>query len=893
MGVIRSLVSGIRALAGKSQRNREIQEELQAYLEEAIEDGVRRGLSREEATRLARREIGSAGAVQHKVWNAGWEAGADRLWFDLMYTLRRLMRTPGLVFAVTLSIGLGLGANATIFSLVSKFVLAPPPVGDPKTLVSIDRTYDNGACCNALPYPVYRDIREQAKSFSDVAAFYDYVPSSIGQLSDGKGGGREPERAFGQATSANYFDVAQLGMARGRGFLESEEKTPVVVIGYRIWQRVFQEDQAIVGKAVMVGGQPFTVVGVAPPKFRGIGLVLDPEFWVPLGTLSQLTATAPELESRHSQWLHPVGRLKPGITVAQAQSEMDLLGKRFATLHPETDKGDGFYLERAGGLPPQEKKSDMPLLAGLLTVVLLVLCIACANVANLLLAQGAKRQREMAVRLALGASRMRLLRQMLLESTLLAVAGGLVGVVLSVWATYALSSFRLPVPIPLDLGLSVDWRVLAYTFALSLVAGVVCGFVPAWRASRPVMQRALKGEDALARPGRRWTLRNTLVVAQITLSLVLLCAAGLFLRSLQGAANIDAGFLSRGVLIVAIDPPLHDYPTARTIQLLRTVRERVLSLPGVMSATTTDGVPLSMGHRSDGFDAEGEPAPLPGETSVEMYMAGPQYFQTIGVPLLMGRPLGDENPAAPKVAVISQDIMRRYFHGKNPIGRRMKDGDTSYEVVGVVKDTKSRTIGEDQRPVLYRSVNQAIEKDPSPDGYQFMVRYEGDPAALAEAMRRVIHEQDANLAVFNIQTMEEHMHDALFLPRFLGTLFTVFASIGLLLASVGLYGVMSYAVSQRTKEIGIRMALGAEASTVQKMVVRGGMKLALTAVVLGLPLALGAARLATSMLYGVQPYDAAVFATVPVLLLAVALIASWIPSRRASRVDPMVALRVD
>ena len=893
MGLLRSLSSGLKALKGKSQRNREIHEELDAYFEEAIEDGVRRGMSREEATRLARREIGSAAVVQHNVWNAGWEAGVDRLWSDLVYTLCRLVRTPGLVLAVTLSIGLGLGANGTIFSLVSKFLLAPPPVGDPKTLISIDRTFDNGACCNALPYPVYRDLREQAKSFSDVAAFYDYVPSSIGQVSDGKDGSLEPERSFGQATSANYFDVAQLRMARGRGFLESEEKTPVVVIGYRLWQRVFQEDPAIVGKVAMVGGQPYTVVGVAPRNFRGIGLVLDPEFWIPLGTLSQVTATAPDLESRHSQWLHPVGRLKPGITLVQAQSEMDLLGKRFATLHPETDKGDGFHLDRAGGLPAQEKKNDMPLLAGLLVVVLLVLCIACANVANLLLAQSAKRQREMAVRLALGAGRGRLLRQMLLESTILAIAGGLVGVVLSVWATYALSSFRLPVPIPLDLGLGVDWRVLVYTFALSLAAGVLCGFVPAWKASRPVLQRALKGEDALARPGRRFTLRNTLVVAQITLSLVLLCAAGLFLRSLQGASKIDVGFLSRGVLIVAIDPPPHDYPAARTIQLLRAVRERVLSLPGVMSATTTDGVPLSMGHRSDGFDAEGESAPLPGESSVEMYMAGPQYFQTIGIPLLMGRPLGDENPTAPKVAVISQDIMRRYFHGKNPIGRRMKDGDTFYEVVGVVKDTKSRTIGEAQRPVLYRSINQAIEKDPSPDGYQFMVRYQGDAGALAEAVRRVIHGQDPNLAVFNVQTMEDHMEDALFLPRFLGTLFTVFASIGLLLASVGLYGVMSYAVSQRTTEIGIRMALGAEARAVQTMVVRGGMKLALIAVALGMPIALAAARLATSMLYGVRPYDVAVFASVPVFLLAVAWMASWIPSRRASRVDPMVALRVD
>ena len=392
--------------------------------------------------------------------------------------------------------------------------------------------------------------------------------------------------------------------------------------------------------------------------------------------------------------------------------------------------------------------------------------------------------------------------------------------------------------------------------------------------------------------GRAWSLRNILVVAQITLSLVLVCAAGLFLRSLQGASKIDVGFRSRGVLIVAIDPQAHDYTPAKTIQLLNAVRDRIAALPGVMSATMTDGVPLSMGHRSDGFTAEGEP-PLKEESSVEMYMAGPDYLKTLGISLLAGRDFKREDPAGPKVAVVNQEVVRRYFGGKNPLGHRMLDGGVAYEIIGVAKDTKSRTIGEEQRSVLYRSIDQAIEKDPSMDGYQFMLRYEGDASALASAVRGVIHAQDASLAVFNTQTMEEHMRDALFLPRLLSTLFTVFGSIGLLLASVGLYGVMSYSVSQRTKEIGIRMALGAQSGGVQALVVKGGMKLALLSVLLGLPIALGTAKFATSMLYGVRPYDLPIFTLVPVLLLLVALLACWIPSRRASRVDPMIALRVD
>ena len=885
MGMMRSVKSGVMALLGKANRNREIDEELRAYLDDAIEDRMRRGMSRDDARRAARREAGAAGVIAHKVWSAGWESKAELLWNDLLYTLRRLVRSPGLVFAVVLSIGLGLGANATIFSLISKFVLAPAPVGDPKTLLSVFRTYDNESCCNNLPMPVYRDLRDQAKSFSGVAAYYDYLPTSIG-------GGSEPERIWGQATSANFFDVTALRMAQGRGFASSEEKADVVVLGYGLWQRQFHGDPAIAGKTITLGGLKYTVVGVAPKGFRGLQLVLAPEFWVPLGTLSQLTATAPNPEDRNNQWLEVAARLRRGVTPAQAAAELQVLGTRFAAQYPATDKGNGFHLEPAGELPPRLRPQLQMLLLALTIVVLLVLCIACANVANLLLAQGAKRQREMAVRLALGASRAQLLRQMLLESVLLAMGGGVVGVLLSLWATYALSSFRLPVPIPMDLALSVDWRVLLYTFGLSLVAGVLCGFVPAWIASRPAMQSALKGENALAKPGRAWSLRNILVVAQITLSLVLLCAAGLFLRSMQSALKIDVGFRSRGVLILAIDPQTHGSTPAKTIQMLNTVRDRIASLPGVLSATMTDGVPLSMGHRSDGFVAEGEPA-LKGESNVEMYMAGPDYLKTLGIPLLAGHDFKRENPAGPKVAVVNEDIVRRYFGGRNPIGHRMLDGGVPYEIIGVAKDTKSRTIGEEQRSVLYRSIDQAIEKDPSMDGYQFMLRYEGDAGALASAVRGVIHAQDASLAVFNTQTMEEHMRDALFLPRLLSTLFTVFGSIGLLLASVGLYGVMSYAVSQRTKEIGIRMALGAQASGVQALVVRGGMKLALLSVLLGLPIALGTARLATSMLYGVRPYDLPIFTLVPVLLLLVALLACWIPSRRASRVDPMIALRVD
>lgn len=885
MGMMRSFIRGFQALCRREQRNGEIEEELHAFMQYSIEDKIRHGMTPERAIRSARAEIGSVSAVQHGVWSAGWESTAEMLWHEVIYTFRRLKRTPGLVLAVLLSIGLGIAANAAIFSLVSKFVLAPAPVGDPKTLLTVFRTYDNGACCNQLPMPVYRDLRDQAKSFSGVAAYYELVPASIG-------GDREPERVWGQATTPNFFEVAQLRMAQGRGFTGHEEKSPVIVLGYRLWQHRFNGDPAIVNRAVTLGGQIYTVVGVAPKGFRGIDLILDPQFWVPLGNLPQLTATAPNPESRGTQWLRVVARLKPGVTPTQAAAEMALLGQRFAAQHPETDKGDNFRLESAGSLPPRDKRTLQLFLTALSVVVLLVLCIACANVANLLLAQGAQRQREMAVRMALGATHLQLVRQLLLESVLLSLGGGLVGIVLSVWATFALSSFRLPVPVPLDLTVGVDWRVTLYTFGLSVLVGFLCGFWPAWTASRPVMPNALKGEERLARPGRAWSLRNMLVVVQISISFVLLCGAGLFLRSLEGASRIDTGFRSDGVVMLGIDPPTPAYAPLKTIQLLSTVRQQILALPGVLNATVTDGVPLSGGHRSDGFVAEGRPSSKE-PPIVEMFMAGPGYFETLGIPRLAGREFGVENPSAPKVTIVNQELVRRLFPGENPIGRRIVDGDVPYEIVGVVKNTKSRTIGEDPLPIMYRSFEQAIEKDPSMDGYQFMVRYQGDPASLVDAVRREIHAHDATLAVFDVQTMGEHLHNALFLPRLVGTLFTVFGSIGVLLASVGLYGVVSYSVSQRTKEIGIRMALGARAATVQRQIVQGGVWLSLVSLGLGLPIALAGAKLATSILYGVRPYDVTTFTAVPIVLFAITLGACWIPARRASRVDPMIALRVD
>jgi predicted permease len=804
---------------------------------------------------------------------------------DLAYTFRRLSRSPGSAIAVIVSIGLGIACNATIFSMVSRFVLRPAPVGDPTSLLTLHTLHDGDQCCNSFPEPVYQDVRDQAKSFSGVAAYNELVPASIGA----KG---EPERVWGQAASANFFDVLQIPMTLGRGFTKEEEQQQVVVLSHRLWQRHFASDPAIAGKVVVLSGHPYTVVGVAPAGFRGIDMILDSQFWVPLGHITDLVTNLQDRHSRNMHWLRLIARLKPGVSRTQAGAELGTLAQRLAIAYPATDKGNKFPFEQAGSLPPREKPTFLLFLAALLFVVLLVLCIACANVANLLLAQTAGRQREMAVRVAVGATRIRILRQMILESMLLSLAGGVLGVLLSLWATQALSAFRIPAPIPLDLTLTVDWRVLAYTFALSVGAGLFFGIAPAWAASRPKLTNALKGEDPLARPGSRLTLRNLLIVGQVAMCVILLTATGLFLRSLQQAATIDIGFRANGIVSLSVDPRINGYSAERTVQLLADIRRRVAVLPGVISVVTTDSIPLNGGNRSDDFHAQSSAASSEPDPIVELYMVTPGYFEAMGIPRLAGRDFSNETvTSGPKAAVIDEAFAQRIFGSENPIGQSVLGGGVTYQVIGVVGNIKSRTLGEETRPVLFRALDQTVAYDPAFMGYSVLVRSAGNPTEIVAAVRSQIHSLDPGLAVYNIQSMQEHLRDAFVLPRVAATLFGVFGAIGLILAAVGLYGVMSYSVSRRTREIGIRMALGARVGQVQQLIVREGMVPAAIAIAVGMPAAYALSRLFTSVLYGIHNDDPATYAAVPVFLAVVALFACWLPARRASRVDPQVVLR--
>jgi predicted permease len=868
----------------RERAENEFSAELESHLAMHVEAGVRAGLDKREARRQALIKLGGAEQARQAYLERSGLPWVESLVRDLRYSLRTLFKHKGVTAIAVLSIGLGIGANATIFAIVNRFVLRPAPVGDPSTLLSLSTIQKGDRCCNHFPLPVYNDVRDQARAFSSMAAYYELIPASIG-------GHGKPERLWGQGVTTNFFDVIELPMVLGRGFTSGENTAPLIVLSETVWKSHFGADPQIVGKPILLSGRTFTVVGIAPAAFRSVGQILDTRFWVPLGVTRQLTANLPADNARDYHWLSVVGRMRPGVTRNEVQAELQTIADRLARSYPATDKDITFPFDQAGSLPEREKGTVLIFLSALSIVVLLVLAIAGANVANLLYAKAVTRQREMAVRLALGGTRARLRKQLLLESLMLALGGGILGVTLSFGATRGLSAFRVPAPVPLDLAVNADWHVLLFSFVLSVVCGLALGIGPAWAASRPMLANALKGEDALARPGRRLSMRDVLVVGQMAMSVVLLTVTILFLRSLENAANIDIGFRPQGLMMVSVDPRLNGYTAEQTSRFLAQLRDRAAALPGVDAAVCTDVPLLSGGNRSEGFTIRGQTEENGAFTYADLYMVTPGYFHALGTPLIAGRDFNHEAPAGTRMALVNKAFAERLFGNANPIGQFVNSGHWTYEIIGVAGNAKSRTLGEDARPIFYRSLDQSIVDDPSDMGYTLVVHTPGNPALLAEGLRRQVYGLDPAMAVYNVETMDEHVRSAYSLPRAAATLFGVFGGIGLVLAAVGLYGVMSYGVSRRTREIGIRMAMGARPGTVERMIVRKGMILACIAVLLGWPAAWVLSKLSSSFLYGIHPHDAFTFAAVPAVLTIIALTACWIPARRAASINPTEALR--
>jgi predicted permease len=805
------------------------------------------------------------------------------LFQDLRYALRSFAKNPGFAVAAILSLALGIGANATIFSIANAILNRHLPVKDPQTLVSLYWGGKGGE--GEFSYPDYADIRDKNQVFESVAAFCPLTAFSLSASS-------EPERVWGQVVTGNFFETTGVRPILGRSFMAEEDKAPgrnpVAILGYSLWQRSFGGDPGIVGKKIVLNKHTFTVVGVAPEGFHGTFLGVMPELWIP--TMMQPVAIPggdDMLGSRGNHWLDIVARLKPGVTDRQAQQAMFALARNNPESYGPKPDDSTVLLRPVSDVHPMMRTGVLTFIAALTVVVGLVLLIACANVANLLLARATARQKEIAIRMALGAGRTRLIRQLITESILLALAGGIGGVLLADWAGSALNGFHLPLPMPINFRVGVDVYVLGYTFVLAIATGLIFGLSPAIHATRTDVQSALKDEVTGGR-WRRFGARNVLVVAQVALSVVLLTGTGLFLRSLQHAHGVDIGFNPDHLLMFSVDPNVQGYSEEESKTFYKELEARLAATPGVRSATVTEFVPLSFsGSATLVGTTSGEKV----ELVTDLYMVSPGYFRTLGIPILRGRGLQNDTAKTPRVAVVNERFAERLWPGKDAIGQTFGTGGHRYQVVGIAKNTKSRSLGEVPKPIFYEAIDQNYSKGNSRFGMTVLVKTTGDPGSMAASARQVVRTLDATLAVFNVETMDKHMVNALFLPRVAATLFGVFGVVGMLLASVGLYGVLNFAVSRRTHEFGIRIAIGADIRNIRLMVLRQGLSLACAGLVLGLAAAAAVAQLASSLLFGISAMDTVTFVAVPAILLGVAGIATAIPAWRATRVDPMVALR--
>jgi putative ABC transport system permease protein len=806
-----------------------------------------------------------------------------------------LVKNAGATSLVVLSLALGIGANTTIFSVVNSLQFRPPSVEQPSRLLDVwlHNEKESGAFSGYSPlnFPDFAYYREHNSVFSGLTAEAGDGTTLIWSR-DGQG-----EAIHGMLVSSNFFSVLGVTPQLGRAFLPEEDTPggaqPVAMVSHAFWQQRLGGDTSL-SKRIMLNGRAYTVVGVVPASFHGVLIGSAPDVWVPLSMQPAVTPGA-DLTSRSYNWLNVYGRLKPGITRLQAQADLLVLSQQLARSYPDSNK-DIEALAYAATLVPGPFRGFLSMItAALMAVVGLVLLIGCANAANLLLAQASGRSREMSVRSALGASRWRLLRQSLTESVLLGCFGGLAGLLLASMAAPLLLRLK-PTNIPVSLQIPVDGRVLVFTLAVSVLTGVIFGLAPALRASRLDLASSLK--DGTPSSGqRRSRLRSALVTAQVAVCLVLLIGAGLCLRSLSNAQSIDPGFDVNNALVASLDVDTFGYNEARGRDLYRDLLDRVAELPGVRAGSLSEMLPLGTAERTEGVTIEGSPALGLGESgpaAVDDVSVAPNYFRTMGIPLLEGRDFTARDiQGAPRVVIINDVMAARFWPHQNPIGRHVIMGGPEdpaarqvCEVIGVAKAGKYRTLGEDPQPFMYKPYWQNYVPR-----VRLIVRTEGDTDAVLSGLRRAVQQLDPNLALYDIETLKQLMVLQLFPAHATALLLGVFGGLALLLAMAGLYGVMSYLVAERTHEVGIRMALGAHARDVLKLVVGNGMRLALVGVVLGLAGAFAITRLLSSLLYGIQPTDFLTFSGVSVMLAGVAFLASYFPARRATKVDPMVALR--
>jgi putative ABC transport system permease protein len=811
----------------------------------------------------------------------------DNLIQDIRYAIRMLLKSPSVSIVATIALALGIGANTAIFSVVNAVLLKPLPFPEAESLMAVFETdQQRGQLRGSYSYPNYFDLRDQNSVFEYIAAYHD---SDF--IMTGRG---EPARLSGGVVTANLFTLLRVSPALGRNFAPDGDKPSdsgrTVILSHELFEKRFNADPAIVNQAITLDGKSYTVIGVMPRGFQ-YPVRNDPlELWTTIAI--DAAGSSPVTNQRGAHFLRLVGRLKSNVSREQAQADVTTIAARLEQQYPDTNTHKGIYVESA----LQALVGDIrPALLILLGAVACVLLIACANVANLLLARAMTRHKEMAIRAALGASRLRVVRQLLTESVLLSLVGGAIGLLLAVWWSQLLIQLGKE-DIPRAVHVGVDWRVLGFTVGISVLTGLIFGLVPALHSSNTALSESLKeGGRGSGDLGRRNGVRGLLVISELAVAVVLLVGAGLLIQSLWRLQHVDSGLNPQNVLTFNVVVPEVRYPADKQWQFYKDLQSRIATLPGVQSASSVFPLPLSGDRFSISFKIDGRPVARKDEPSADFFTTDGGYFKTMGIPILKGRDFDqrDQHHSTP-VIIISKEFARQHFPNEDPIGKRIEPGISSYEnedspmreIVGVVGDVKSRGLNTEVRPTYYVPQTQV------PFSQMVVVaKTSVDPHTLVKAANGEVAALDKDLPVFSVRTMEEYLSSSVTTPRFNTTLLSIFAGVALILTIVGLYGVMSYSVAQRTNEIGIRLALGAQSSHVLRMIVKQGLWFVVVGLIIGLGGAFALTRLLSTLLFGISTSDPLTFAAATVLLLLVALAACYVPARRATKVDPMVALR--
>ena len=813
----------------------------------------------------------------------------ETLMYDLRYTVRMLLKTPTFTIVAMLVVALGSGAVTTIFSAASALVLRPVPgVVDAARVVDIGRTEAHGEHSFGSPsYPYYTHLRDESRQMRGVAA-WTFMQLTVSTGSQGT-------TTFANMVSANYFNVLGIRPALGRFFTPDEDRTPgahpVIVLSDGFWRSRFGGDSGIVGRSILVNSVPYTVIGVAPPKFRGLYPVVRTDAWVPLMMAPQLGRDAHVLTDAGSGWLTLFGRLGDGVSIAQARAEaMSITSAHFLEEPRDFRSLAGVAMSPVTGFPAGASRPLLGFVVLLLVISAMVLVIASVNVAGMLLARATARRREMAIRVALGARRGRLVSQLLTESVVLFLGGGIGGVLIALWSTKLFARIQLPAEVPLSADLSPDYRVLAFALGTALITGLVFGLVPALQATQSDPNTALRSDSA-GSGARRSGFRNGLVVGQMAISLLLLMSAGLFLRALDRGQRVPIGFETSHVAAAPIDVTTSGYTDARARLFYDALKQRLLAAPGVTAVTYSRWAPLtgsSSGTRLiiNGYVAQPNESQH-GEIDVNFGIVAPDYFTVMHLPLVRGRAFQlTDDATAPHVAVVNEAFARKYWPGSDPIGHMVEYDSVATTIVGVARDAKYTSLNEALRPFIYIPIAQDFQATTN-----LFVRTSGDALALGPVIRDAIRSIDPLLPAPDVVTMDAATSVALLPQRVAAGVTAVMGALGLILAVVGLYGVVAYTVSQRTREIGLRMALGADRANVLRLILRDGMRLVVIGIGIGIVLAIAATRVMTKFLFGVSPLDPLVFAVIPVGLAAVTLIASYLPARTAAATDPLEALR--